>query len=206
MAELYRKHVIGYKVQDSRKYENGQLGFFVEVGRLSGLMGSPKTFLDKKDSPAAILRFALPGLIDLRNPDALDPLEVEKDYWIDPENAKYHTYQALNSIPDFKAAREGNNIKVMAELYRKYVIGYKARDPQKYENGQLGFFFEIGALKGLMLHPREFLDRRGSPAALLRFALPGLIDLRNPDSLDPLEVERDYWTTPKMQNIIFIRR
>ena len=107
-----------------------------------------------------------------------------------PENAKYHIYQALDSIPDFKAAREGNNIKVMAELYRKYVIGYKAQDKQKYNDGQLGFFFEIGGLRGLITSPKEFLGKTSSPAAVLRFALPGLIDDGNPDALRLEEVTR----------------
>jgi len=194
MAILYRQFVIGYKAKVPQKYQSGQLGFFQEFAGLKGLMGNPREFLIKKDSPGALLRFALPGLIDLRNPDALDPLEVEHSYWTDSENAKYHIYEALDAIEGFKKARENNDIKTMAELYRKYVIGYKAHDNQKYYNSQLGFFYELGGLGGLMSNPSKFLAKKSSPASVLRFALPGLIDLRNPDALNPLEVESNYWT------------
>ena len=65
----------------------------------------------KKDAPASAIRLALPGLIDLRNPDALDPIEVEKSYWTDPENVKYlpvywqtHYIQLENMIKEGKSS------------------------------------------------------------------------------------------------------
>ena len=163
------------------------------------MMIHSRTYLAKIGSPASLLRFALPSLIDLRNPDALDPLEVERDYWTNPENAKYHIYQALDIIPGFKEAREQNNIKVMAELYRKYVIGYPSKK-EAGENGQLAFFYEVGGLRGLMTKARTYLVKISSAASLLHFALPSLIDLRNQDALDPLEVERDWSGVPKLSN------
>jgi len=198
MAELYRSHVIKYQLKDAKKYdENGQLGFFFEVGKLNSLIANSRPFLKKVNSPPSILQFALPGLIDLSNPDALDPLEVGNDYWTDPQNAKFHIYQVLDTIPGFKDARDTNNIKVMAELYRKYVMGYKVKDSVRYNNGQVGFFLEEGGLSSLMRNASvKYLDKKNSPAALLRFALPGLIDEENPDALAPLEVENDYWTDP----------
>ncbi len=199
MAELYRTYVIKYQVKDKQKYdENGQLGFFFEVGKLNSLIANPRPFLKKVNSPPAILQFALPGLIDLKNPDALDPLEVGNDYWTDPQNAKFHIYQVLDTIPGFKEAREKNNIKLMADLYRTHVMGYKVKDNLKYNNGQVGFFLEEGGLGSLMKNAAvKYLDKKNSPAALLRFALPGLIDEENPDALAPLEVENDYWTDPQ---------
>ncbi len=199
MAELYRQHVINYKPKDTEKYdEGGQHTFFCEVGGLKGLMVHPRDYLLKVDSPAALLRFALRGLIDLINPDALDPLEVELDYWNDPDNGRYHILQALDTIPGLRQARAANDIKTMAGLYRKYVINYKPKDTEKYPyGGQFAFFCEVGGLRGLMGgKPRDYLAKTGSPAALLRFALPGLIDLTNPNALDPLEVELDYWNDP----------
>jgi len=198
MAKLYREYVINYKPKDTEKYdEGGQYTFFCEVGGLKGLMVHPRDYLLKAGSPAALLRFVLRGLIDLTNPDALDPLEVELDYWNDPDNGRYHIFQALDTIPGFRQARGVNDIKTMAKLYREYVINYKPKDTEKYPyGGQLAFFYEVGGLRGLMGKPRDYLAKTGSPAALLRFALRGLIDLTNPNALDPLEVERDYWNDP----------
>jgi len=252
MKELYLNKVKVYPAQKG-KY-NGAVAFFKEVGGLGGFMNLPRNqFLAKKNSPAALLRFAIPGLIDLRNPDALDPLDVELNYWTDPENAKYHIYQALDSIDGFRfrEAREKNDIKKMKELYLQEVKGYPG--------GQNAFFFKVGGLTSLMsdfhsylakgiarqqlidegfakilddkdifddISPTEVRLKRNpkllktklqrlfpgnwgslmvilkqsfkydSSAALLRFALPGLIDLTNPDALDPLDVERYYWTDP----------
>jgi len=66
---------------------------------------------------------------------------------------KYHTYLALDTIPGFTEAGETNNIKEMARLYRKHVIGYKARNREKFNDGQQGFFYEVGGLAGLLNYP-----------------------------------------------------
>ncbi|MDE2009800.1 MAG: hypothetical protein KGJ09_06935 [Candidatus Omnitrophica bacterium] len=195
MAGLYRKYVMEYKSKKETGQNNGQTAFFREVGKLGGMMRRTRAYLDKADSAASLLRFALPGLVDGANPDALDPLEVELNYWSDPENVRRHIYQALDTIPGFKEARLHNDIKEMAGLYRKYVIGYKSKK-EAGQNGQIAFFHEVGVLSGLM-DSTVHLDKTNSPASLLRFALPGLIDGANPDALNPLEVEINYWSDPE---------
>ncbi|GEM_PF-6041512 len=199
MRDLYRKHVIAYQAEDKDRFKkNGQLAFFAEVGGLSGLFSNRLSYLSKSNSPGALLRLALPKLIDLRNPDALDPLEVERGYWDDPENAKYHTLLALDAIDGFKRARENGDLAEMARLYREKVIGYKAKVNAKYKrDGQQGFFYNEAGLAGLLSNERSYLPKMGSPAALLRLVLPELIDVRNPAALDPLEVERGYWDDPE---------
>ncbi len=196
MADLYRKVVIAYQPKDKENYSNGgQLSFFYERGGLSGLMTRSRSFLAKKASPAPLLRLVLPELIDAANPDALDPVEVEDDYWTDEVNARYHILRTLDKVEGFKGARERKDIKLMAELYRKAVIGYEPKNKEKYsKGGQKSFFYEAGGLSGLMTHPRPFLAKETSPASLLRLVLPKLIDAANPDALDPVEVEHDYWT------------
>jgi len=194
MAELYRKNVIHYR--PGRENAGGQQDFFHDKGRLNGLMASRSPYLDKEKSPPALVRFALPGLIDRENPDAIQPHEADGKYWDDPENGRYHILKTLNKIDGFKEARETNNIKRMVELYRKNVIGYRSTK-ENGDNGQVAFFREEGGLATLMAHKRLYLDKRDSPAALLRFAVPGMIDLTNPDALDPLEVENFYWTDPE---------
>ena len=137
------------------------------------------------------MRLALNGLIDLTNPDALDPLEVELNYWTDSKNAIYHILKALDTIPGFKEARERNDIKTMADLYREHVIRYKSKGTAKYrEGGQVAFFYEVGGLSGLINKSQDYLLKINSPALLLRLALRNLINDENPDALKSHEVER----------------
>ncbi len=197
MAELYRKHVINYKAKDPAKYRNGQQTFFEEIGGLTGLITTKINYLSKTGSAAALIKFALPQLIDPAIPGTLDPLEIERGYWKDPNNAKYHTLKALDTIPGFKEARERNDIKIMATLYRKYVINYKATDTDKYkENGQRTFFKEVGGLNSLISNKIAYLDKNGSTASLIRLVLDKLIDPTNPDALNPSEVERNCYKMP----------
>jgi len=101
-------------------------------------------------------------------------------FWTSEITAKNWILATLDSIEGFKVAREANDIKRMAELYRKHVIGYKGKKVIGYKgrkrNGQTAFFHKMGGLGGLMAGRRDYLDKEGSPASLLRFALEGLID------------------------------
>ncbi|MDE2028744.1 MAG: hypothetical protein KGJ11_09420, partial [Candidatus Omnitrophica bacterium] len=192
MAELYRKYVIAYKASDSKRFTDGQIGFFRERGGLSGLMASvvKKPYLDKESSPAALLRFALPRLVDQTNPEALRTLEIEDNYWTQPENAKKAVLAALDPLDDgqFKSARLAHDVKSMADIYRRDVIGYVAQDQARWTNGQYTFFIEVGHLGGLIMQKQAFLEKQGSPAALLKFALPELVDQNNPDALRLSEI------------------
>ena len=107
------------------------------------------------------------------------------------QTAKNLIFATLDTIPGFKEAREANDIAIMADLYRKHVIKYKAKDRERYpQNGQLTFFCEVGGLAGFITCPRPYLRKTSSPAELLRLAIPGLIDEHNPSALKPLEVEK----------------
>ena len=205
MADLYRRHVIGFKVKDRKKYKNGQQGFFYENG-LRGLMANPRDYLGKEGSASSLLRFALPGLIDAYNPNALHPCEVEIYYWTDAENARQHILIALDTIPGFKNARLENNIHDMARLYREHVIKYKVKDKVRYKDGQRGFFDEVGGLSGLMSLPRKYLgdNKIASVAPLLRFVLPQLVDANNPQALNPRELEHFYWDEKNAKHHILL--
>ena len=190
MVRLYREKVINYKPNDTKKYKPGQQAFFREIGGLTGVLMHPHSYFKKQSSPAELLRLAIPGLIDLTNPDALDPLEVEHFYWADSENAKSHTIQTLYTIPGFRDAHEKGDIKTMADLYRKFVIPYQPKDRNKYtQGGQRTFFYEVGGLASI-IKQYPYLKKKGSPAELVRLAIPGLINSTNPDALQLYEVER----------------
>ncbi len=194
MKELYTREVINYKRKDRTKYtDNGQFPFFTERGGLHSLMTNAKRdgYFRKSSSPAELIKFAVTELIDITNPDALDPLDVEKKYWTDPENAKYHILLALDTIPGFKEAREDNDIIEMARLYRKHVLYYDPKNKKKYKrSGQLTFFYEVGGLKVLMEEKRDYFPKKGSPESVLNLAIPGLINDRKKGTLKTAEVRK----------------
>lgn len=197
MTALYRKHVIEY--QATSHPVNGQIAFFYEVGGMRGFMTGKISYLKKNGSAAELIKSFLPQLIDIRNPDALNPLEVEHKYWNDPDNAKYHTILALDSIEGFKEARELNDIKKMAELYRKHVKNYKTRNKEKVRfDGQLAFFYEVGGLNGLVTRERDYLKKKGNVRSILDLALPGLVNEKDPDALRLREVEKGHLNDPQM--------
>ena len=208
MADLYRDYVLGYQAQDQEKYHNGQQSFFYEVGGLEGLMNNNRHgILDKKASPAAVLRLlakekadeGLAGLVDADKQDALKPWELEEDYWTEETAAKAVVNVLKWNIPrgEFTDAMTRRDIPEMAKLYRQYVLGYKSENPERYRGSEQAFFYEKGGLEGLMSHPRSFLDKTGSPAAILRLvtkeggALEGLI---GPQGLKKEEIERERYT------------
>jgi len=191
MAGLYRDHVINYKPLDKKRYKDGgQQIFFSERGGMAHVfMVSDRNILPETDKAAAVLKLAIPELVNLENPDALDPVEVEKGYWNNPENARYHILKALYKISGFEKAHKANDIKLMAELYRRYVIAYRP-------GRQIGFFKDNGLAPALLGHKKSYLAKANSPASLVRFAIPKLIDRANPDALNPLEVDDTYWQDP----------
>ena len=194
--------------------ENGQKAFFEEVGGLAGLMSNKHKLCKKGKSPAELLRLAIKGLIDVRNPDALDPNEVEDGYWDDKENARYHFYLAMDTIPNFTLFRETYEyfenrkgkygrklneyeimmmnfcINQMANLYRTSVNGYDLKSHWTSTGSAQGFFYKVGGLRSLMANKRDFLDKTGSPAALLRCFLGYLVDQNNPYALRTCEIEQ----------------
>ncbi len=195
MAELYRSEVIEkFVAEDFEETErSGQKKFFYEKGNLRGMqIKDPVTGKYVRPRVIDMLKLVVPGLVDIKNPDALHPLEVERDYWDNPENAKRHIFMALDRISSFKEARERNDIKAMADLYRTFVIGYRANKPiGRLTGGQVIYFLEVGQLRSLMGNARKILGYKvNSPAALLRLAIPGLIDDSNPDALKSSEVEK----------------
>jgi hypothetical protein len=177
MADLYRKHVIGYQFSKPMKSNIGaQQAFFYEHGILKSLMSNRRPFLDKMGSAAALLRFALPELIDTTIEGALDPLEVEYSYWDNPDNAKKHILSALYTIDGFEDAHKLCDIAKMARLYKKEAGGYSPLDKEKYtRGGQRTFFVERGGLITLIQHKRDFLAGHNSPLSLTCFAIPELI-------------------------------
>jgi len=291
MARLIREKVINYQVQIVQ--QGGAAGYFKEEGGLSGLMVSHVPFLDATNSPAALLRFALPGLVDedalgalrpweLENtrrddyrlikkamiqgldnirgfqearlrgiegvaemarlfrkavidkpkgqegyfnndvalrwaigkgkvidamrlalpqlidedaPGALRPWELE-EAWDNQRWAKKAILQALDKITDskgtFKDARlKGKDgVAEMARLYREHVKTYRSKEGRK--DGQQAYFIEEGGVGGLMNLNHPFLSKLSSPAALLQFALPELVDQNDSNALRSDEIERDH--------------
>ncbi|HPS19383.1 MAG TPA: GNAT family N-acetyltransferase [Candidatus Omnitrophota bacterium] len=174
-----------------KRYNLGYKKFFVERGRMNALLDNNYDgILSEPNRVSSLIGLAVPGLIDMKNKDAISPVEVEPNYWENEENARYHILAALdNGVPGFADARARHDIKAMAGLYREYVMGYGSKTG-KYDDGQVAFFCEVGELLGLISHERKYLDKKGSPAAVLRFAIPELVDQNDPDAIRLTDVER----------------
>ncbi|MCB9719339.1 MAG: hypothetical protein H6756_00525 [Candidatus Omnitrophica bacterium] len=196
MARLYRKEVIDFPATDGR--QGGQTTFWKERGYAGTLLSNAYSYFgNQKGTPRLMLQLAFPDvkLIDEENPDALWPMELEKMDWSDAALGRKYILNALYQVPGFRDAHRRGTIKEMADLYRTWVIGYAPEDTERFENGgQVTFFIERGRLGGLMSKKRVYLkSKSNSPAALLRYAVPELIDISNPDALDPVEVDKGYW-------------
>ncbi len=197
MRDIYKKEVLNYTAISHKT--NGQTAFYYEVLGLRSFMTGKISYLKKKGSSAEVIRHFLPQLIDIRNPDALNPLDVEHQYWNDPENAKYHILLALDTIDGFLTARETNNIKKMAELYRDNVINFEntTKIVVSY-SGQTAFFYEVGGLQGLITRKRSYLEKEGSAKCLLDLAIPGLVNEEMPGALRLKDVGKDYLNDPDL--------
>jgi len=191
MANLYRTRVVN---------DGGQKNFFIKIAGLSGLISSPRAYLTKIQSPGELMIMlskrgkVLEGLVDMKNKDALKPWEITDDYWTEEHAAEAYVEALKLYVPGFAKAmyEEVPNIKLMASLYRQYVIGYKNAEAKT--NGQIGFIQHEAGMLSLLSNKRSFLDRRGSPASLLKLAikheskLNGLIDQGNEDALKEREI------------------
>ena len=203
MADLYREKVIHYKAIDRKRYQDGQTGFFLEKGKLKGLMSRSRLFLEEQGSPSALLKFVLPELVDQKNRDALKLLEIEDDYWDDEDNAREAIYKALDTRRGFKKARLEGNIAEMARIYRNRVLKYKAKDPKNH-NGQQAFFYEVGGLKSLMNRRRTFLEKTNSAGALLEFALAELVNQDNSLALRSWEIGYKTKVRPRVEKAMTV--
>jgi len=194
MATLYLKHVKGYQSREMdlsrdppRPQKTGQQIFFYEIGGMKTLMSIRRDYLTKMGSPASLLRIAIPKLIDVRNPDALDPLNVESKYWTQSTNRIYHILLLFDAIPGFREARASKDVKKMREIYEKEVASYVSQD-KRYPNGPLSYYREVGGLRGIFKQlPRI------SPYEVLSEALPELVDPKNPDAYRRDEITIGHW-------------
>lgn len=186
MVQAYRDHIQTYDAQGKHAV-NSALTYFIVVGKLRGVMSAKKSFLDQRSSPIALLRFALPGLVDEDVDGLLRPWGIE-DVWNNQRLAKKAIIQTLDKISDFKEARKQGNVSKMARVYRDDIKTYDSNG-EFFKNGAIGYFLNEGQLAGLMSNTRSFLDKTNSPAALLAFAIPELVDQNNPDALQSNEIE-----------------
>jgi hypothetical protein len=90
-------------------------------------------------------------------------------------------------LGNFHDARVSHNVRVMAALYRKYVLSYKKPNWEinTSYSGQLGYFADVGGI-GVVIKRFENALRKTDmtvPVAMLLFALPELIDQNNPEAL-----------------------
>jgi RNA polymerase sigma factor (sigma-70 family) len=171
MADLYRKNVICYESKDKSKFRwNGQLAFFYEHCRLVSLVCKKREFLERTGSPYSVIHFALPELVDIKNPDALNPLELQRNMskW-KKISVALKILGALDSIPGFLEARLQNDYVEMEKLFRDNVCFYKK------ETGaikrEIAFLYEIANVRE-EIEPILKEDKDINPLQFYKAALP----------------------------------
>ncbi len=203
MANLYREHVIRYP-GNSVGGGRGQVAYMRDVCNLGPVLGRrhPELGITRLACPAQILEAVIPQLVDVGNPDALSPNEVQHSYWT-LETLCTQALESLLRIPGFSEAYAARNIREMAALYREFVIEY-ASESGTY-GGQYAFLREQARIPNLAYVDQGSGKRvRVRPFDLLEHAIPGLVNEDDQEALSPTEVGINYWNDPEVvsRNVI----
>ncbi len=167
MAQLFRKHI--------KKFRGGASAFFYKNGRVTGL--------DKTGSPYALMKFVFPQCFDDHNPKLLSLADFPVKIHFTKTMAKAVILDALDQIDGFAQARADGNVRVMKEKYLEHVRGFRRKVRGGFIEGDLAYFKQFPLVRRVMNKKRRYLTRRDSPLALLKFALPALVNDKNPDAL-----------------------
>jgi hypothetical protein len=120
MANLYREHVIRYPGKPTGG-GRGQVAYMRDVCNLGPVLARrhPELRITRLACPAQILEAVIPRLVDIRNPDALSPNEVQHSYWT-LETLRTQALESFLRIPGFSEAYEDRNIREMAAFFSLY--------------------------------------------------------------------------------------
>lgn len=211
LASLIRTHILE---------KDGGSERFIEKFRLKGLVNGDRAFLQKGGSFGALLRCFLPGIIDEYNEYALEPHEVEQGWWSNKDYCKRQFFRKLCKLDGFKDLLDDylllkkkeekteldENKREILQLVIKEMSDIIRSQVLKRFNGGLEFLIQNG-LHGL-IHDREdnFLEKGKSFGAALRYYLPGVIDEKNENALQPHEVEQDWWDDKSYAEIQVFRK
>ena len=179
--ESFALNVLTAKLSDilrSEVLKNGGGEVFLKQSKLRGLVVNHRDFLDKQSSLGSILRAFLPGIIDEENEFALQPHEVEDDWWNNQDYAKRQVFRQLSKLngmkellKEYKKLKDENpinkkafdiTIQKIADILRSEVL----------ENGGGEVFLRKSKLYGLVVNHRDFLDTKGNLGSVLRAFLP----------------------------------
>lgn len=230
MKELLNDYMVLKEKEKVGSLKNGdKQSLNIVIGEISSIvrseilkkLGGGKEFVDKigvhkKHGLGAILRDALPGIVDENNTFAIQPHELESFWWQEEDYAKIQFLKALNKIEGMEELLEGyfllkeeerklKESDTNAELSQtdKDILDTITAEISKIIRSEIldkagsgKKFIEDSKLKGLTPVKRDFLnDKTNSLGALLRAFLPGVIDENKEKefALQPHEVESDWW-------------
>lgn len=116
----------------------------------------------------------MPELVDIRNRDALNPLELQRNMskW-KKVSVSLKILEALDSIPGFLEARLNNDFTEMENLFRKNVLYYEKEGSEKVKR-EIAFLYEVAKVKE-DIEPILEEDNDINPLQFYKSALPDFI-------------------------------
>jgi histidinol phosphatase-like PHP family hydrolase len=190
---LYKNTPKKEKIEIIKKRISQQ--FLVNTG-LEGVMTSKGNYyLEKMNSPQAVLKFYNPSLFDLNEKYHLHEWDLgTKGYWNDEKNAQ----KAINHVLEDIRITKGTPRKEKIKIIKKKIMAYNKGTTRKKDNSK-NFFYDAG-LEGMMTHKRAYLEKMGSPYAVLKFYDPSLFDLTEKEHIHEWEngfCPHGYWDDKK---------
>lgn len=187
MSALLYEHVLGNG--------EGAATTFITTHKLATLTSAPREFLDRTDSFGALLRFALPGLIDETRPGCIQPHHIEHFHLNDPAYCERLFLRALSTqigkpLHDYLRARERQpdsaarqvSIHRLASAIREEILVKAGGDDWLLASG----IFSLVSRPSLHLRTASF-------GGLIDRFLPDLVNHRDPRALQPHEIHHGMW-------------
>lgn len=175
---------------------------FLRVSGFSGLVGAQREFFDRVNSIGSVLRCFVPDLVDEDNEHALQPHELEDDWWNNENYARVQVFRTLSKLNGFQTylsqyftLASNEKREKESDSFNSAISGIAnivRRDILQLPGGSDEFLKQSG-FYGLVVHKRDFLDKRCSLGSVLRHFIPGLVDEDNEHALQPHELEEDHW-------------
>ena len=179
---------------------------FIKRNGLGTLVANPRSFLSRTESLGAVIRFALPGLIDEERQGCIRPHHIEHYHLNDPEYCKRLFIRTLRAevggpldtylacAPGDTASRKRARVE-LATAIRERIIK---------PNGGGEVWLAAQDINSLI--SREALQLPcESFGGLLRRFLPEVVDEQDPEAIQPHEVHHGEWQSPAYTRVQVLR-
>ena len=186
--------------------EKGAGTEFIKRNGLSTIVANPRSFLSRTDSLGAVIRFALPGLIDEERQGCIRPHHIEHYHLNDPEYCKRLFFRTLRaevgeSLDTYLACAPGNT---SSRKRARVELASAIRERIIKPNGGGEVWLVAQEISSLI--SREALELPcESFGGLLRRFLPVVVDEQDPEAIQPHEVHHGEWENPAYTRVQVLR-